>query len=265
MKALMLVSQSNTGSSWFAGAMRLSCPELRGPVKEHFNPVLNHEHQRELSGVFGSESYPTVPNLAKRHERGVIDLVLRKTWDSTDLNFTKENYLAYQIDTEPFRDRFNMVGLLGKAVDCFPPVRIRVMTWYENWFYSLLINARFDEEMMAWVIDNATTAERRAVIGWTVVRWRLSYVFTQMSVPVVRYETLVHEDEVGLVAEFERLKLPAPLEPQRLARAVVDTRIPQERSVEHAKQWADALSFRDEFCGRAWPQDLLVVRNYSKP
>ena len=123
MKAVMLVSQQNAGSTWLAGCIRLACPELPGMPddRESFNSGWNSKYQKELATVFGGELPYTIDNLTRVPLDVDLEVALQAAWDPVAA--TRKNLFGYQIECEPLRRRFNYIGVVRSVEESFsgPP------------------------------------------------------------------------------------------------------------------------------------------------
>lgn len=241
----MLVSQSNSGSTWFSRCIAEACPDLIFYRKEFFNPILNHRHQKALAKVFGCELYQCVPNLAARQPQDTVACVIDKTWGVEPYTFTKENYLGFHL--AHFANRFDLLGIVCDIGNCFPPARLRVMQWYDNWLHSIVLNGRLEVGAACWVRDVVETAEARALVGWQVYRWVLEEQFSRLRIPSYRYEHLMRLDKPALVSMFDAIGLPQQIDARALASQVVATRKPEGPALEHARQWREAFEIHSDF------------------
>lgn len=241
----MLASQSNSGSTWFSGCIARACPERNFYPKEFFNPILNHRHAAALSLALGCELYQCVPNLARRLEAEDIERVMRLTWQRETYTFTKENYLGFHL--HHFAKHFELAGVLCDIRSCFPPPRLRVMSWYDNWFHSLRMNQRLAPEAVAWLSQRDLGPEARALIGWQCYRWVLEAQFERLRVPVFTWEELCSLDHSALVDLFKHKGLPSGLDAATLASQVILSRRPGGAAPEHYAQWAAAFDIYNAF------------------
>ena len=239
-KSLMLVSQSNSGSTWFSKCLTNTSPHLIGPDKEYFNPVLQNKHRRRMS-VFGAEHYPFVLNLAKRQKNWDMDKLLRETWRKDGLNYTKENYLAFVLPR--LREHFDFVFFFRDMQWCFPPERVRVMLWYDAWLCSLLANGEVSSGLLQWMDTENATMERRAVAGWQIVRWQLMVMSKALDAPVFKYADILSQPYSDLLKSCSRLTN-FGIDARKLADEIESTRKnPPRPSVTYLDQWEDALDF----------------------
>lgn len=238
MKPVMLVSQSNSGSTWFASCLRADPRFDDGGQKEWFNPLLNRRYADELH-VLGSELYADVPHLARTPDPTTVRRLIGRTWraETTPPTFCKENFLAFKL--EAFAEVFDLMVLLPDRDRAWPPERHRVMVWYDAWFHSMVMNGRFDRDLWQWIVANDAdaTPEARALIAWETVRRRLASEADRLGAITLRYGDV-------LVQSTEELVAAGLSQPQ--ADRVVETRRSPVVSPHH-EQWHDALSIHKEF------------------
>lgn len=247
MKPLLLVSQSNSGSSWFARCIAEAHPDLRFFDKEFFNPMMNHRHAARLSRSLGCELHTTVDNLAAVPDPADIKQLIDSTWGAEAHGFTKENFLAYKL---PAFARHFEVFLLFRGIDlCFPPERARVRQWYDAWFWSLWRNGRFTEAQKEWICARQVSSHERAVIAWITVRARLLESARELDAEgrIVDWERCIEYPAESLRTYLAGV-LPPRLSSDRIADEILATRRGPTPPLEaHAREWSGALSLATQF------------------
>lgn len=246
MKPLLLVSQNNSGSTWFARCIVNGDPRMRdGGHKEFFNPVLNWRHQRDLRPM-GCEEHSHVPYLARPMEQSEADLIVRSTWKGKRLTFAKDNNAAFKLDA--FQKHFRTIVLLRDVRYCFPPERVRVMVWFAGWYDSILLNGWPSRETRLWLQERGVSLrmEAKAMIGWQLQRWRLQHQIETLGLTWFDYDDLLNLS-VGALTDrgLER----------GVAEEVVSTRLPPLRPhPDHVRQWVDAFELLSQFqdAAQAW-------------
>lgn len=225
---LLLASLPSSGSDWVASCMVDANPELRYS-REFFCPTVNLPHSRELSAVLGDTLYSNVKNLCRPISAAELDHLLDSTWRQTNFNFSKENYLPFQL--EAFAEKFDIVVLLRRFRDTFPPHRHRVMQWYEH-FFGALITQKF----IRWNVFEARHRNpmERAAIGHYFFAKQLKESAEQLGLKI-----LWHHELMNLSAE--------ELGGDAFAKLIVETReeIPRP-SGEYFELWKPALSLYRE-------------------
>lgn len=247
MKPLLLVSQSNSGSSWFARCIAAAHPELRFFDKEFFNPMLNHRHAARLSRSLGCELHATVDHLAATPDPADIAQLIDSTWGTEAHGFTKENFLAYALPA--FAKTFEVFFLFRGIDHCFPPERARVRQWYDAWFWSLWRNERFTEAQKEWICARQVSSHERAVIAWITVRARLRQATRELEAEsrIIDWERCIEYPDESLGAYLAGV-LPPRLSPDRVAERILATRqSPPSPPEAHVREWADALSLATRF------------------
>ena len=260
MKSLMLLSQPNTGSTWLAECIRLASPKLRSRPgdREFFNPAWNWECAIPLSAFFGGELMSSNQNIARTppvDEYFDFDECLKETWDKSDRDFTKETYLAWQIQATPMQSRFDVIGLVRDWESSFPPSRGRVKVWYDNIYWSLRRNGKMPDDYFEWENAWVHTAEARAMIAWQIMRWKLERVFASSSniISVWDFESLTLATESELRTKFAGIfancgrPMSALPDPDVLARIIVHTRNHKGTAQQHARQWKPAFNLLPKF------------------
>ena len=247
MKPLLLVSQSNSGSSWFARCLAEAHPELRYFDKEFFNPMMNHRHAARLSRSLGCELHSTVDNLASVPDPEDIDQLIASTWGAEAHGFTKENFLAFKIPA--FARTFEVFFLFRGADYCFPPERSRVRQWYDAWFWSLWRGGRFTEGQKEWLCARQLSSHERAAVAWMTVRAALQTAARELDLEhrIVDWERCLEYPEDRLPTYLAGV-LPPRLSADRVAERILATRRRPEPAPEaHGREWQGALTLAAQF------------------
>lgn len=237
-RPVMLVSQPNAGSTWFASCLTADPNLIDGGFREFFNPASNRRHYYELR-MLGSELYETVDHLSIPRSQDMVDQIVASTWATyPGLTFTKEVFIAFNLPA--FLKHFRAIVLVRGLRSTFPPGRIRVMVWYSNWYWSLLRSGWLKPggPWLASLDQRDHTPEVRAVIAWQVVRWTIQRIAQQHALPSYNYEWLMEADQHALTQ----------LLGERVSEAIVHTRkYRREPTTLHQRQWARAYALLDDF------------------
>lgn len=227
---MLLASLPSSGSDWLAGCIARSHPALRYR-REYFSPIANWRRSQRLATVLGDTLFYTTPQLCRARSRAEIQSLLDSTWRQDGFNFTKENYLAFQI--EQFAETFTVIVLLRRFEDTFPPHRHRVMRWYEHFHGALAVNGAVDE----WTVARSATPMNRAAIGYYWFARRLRDAASALCLPIFWFHDL---SSLG-ACDLARRLWPAAIDRDALCREILATRSPVERPTgEYRQQWAVA-------------------------
>jgi hypothetical protein len=241
-RPLLLASQSNSGSTWTARVIQEATGLTRPPAKEWFNPILNHKNEEILSRGFGCELTSLRSLLVSPVSHDLVDECMRHVWEPFGWGFTKENFMAYKLPW--MRARFNIVVLLPDFRSCFPPERLRVLQWYDSWFAALDESGELERLGLGHLTTRATTARRRAVLAWSVVRRTLQRHAVELKLPMLSYRSLLDAGKDELFIAFGFLGTHAA---ERAADIVLATRsTPPPPPESHVSQWLDAFEWKAE-------------------
>ncbi len=243
--SLIIFSQSNSGSTWLTSCLR---PEYHNRLfpKEYFNSVLNHKVQRFTYGVVGNEI--DWKELCYRATQDEVDEMIRCTWnDQQTYNVTKENYLAFRM--HQFCRHFSHAIMLRRDIKwCFPPERARVKTWYNAWYQSMIYNKRIPFQ-----VEEPRTHQEKAVFAWQVVAWKMEQQASDLQIPTIDYDDLMHVTK----EEFDTKWYSKFLDGDK----VISTRkLPPSVSYDHCIEWERATEYL------RWMQrfkQLLLDRTYD--
>ena len=176
----LLASMPSSGSDWLAKCICKANPSFVY-AREYFSPICNPEIAERLSLCVGDTMASTYQKLTKTSDIQSIYALLDDTWRKSGFTFTKENYLAFQI--YPFAEFFDIVILLRKFSDTFPPNRHRVMVWYEHFYASIS-----DDSVLKTVSVNSPMD--RAAIGHYAFASKMLASAKAGSIPVCFYHTI---------------------------------------------------------------------------
>lgn len=232
----MLASMPSQGTDWLAECIVRSHPDLRY-CREYFSPMCNWKRSQILSQALGDTLYGTTGNLCRYLVEEEIDVLLDLTWRRDSYNFTKENYLAFQL--EQFSESFTVIALLRRFQDTFPPRRHRVMRWYEHFYWASWRSGKHD----SWCDERSRTPMEYAVIGYYWFARELIRTSERIGAPLLWMHDLVLTPPEGLADILG----PLPIDRSRLADEILETRQNTPRpGGEYREQWKDAISLYEQ-------------------
>lgn len=180
---LLLASLPSSGSDWVACCIAESRPDLVY-AREYFCPTVNWRNAADLEKFLGDTMYTNVSRLCRSISESEIETLLQSTWRKDGFSFTKENYVAYQL--EAFANTFDIIVLVRKFEHTFPPHRHRVMQWYEHMYCALSIHGLIDSLSIA-----SKTPMERAAIGHYWFTRKLIEVGQALHEPVIWFHDLL--------------------------------------------------------------------------
>lgn len=180
---LLMLSLPNSGSTWLAAVIAKHLPGCRYYDMEFFNPLRNEKHEKELARDFGCELASCYTNIMKPSS-GLTLEVIDKTWGVEDYNFTKEVFCPAK--AAAFSKRFNMFGLLRSFEESFPPSRLRIWSFYEHAWWSML------EHGYAGL--TATTYKGRAEEAHAAMYAEIMSAASLHKFEVIKYSSLFSDD-----------------------------------------------------------------------
>jgi hypothetical protein len=234
---VLLAALPSGGSDWVASCIQRANPFLIY-AREFFCPMCNWQHSQRLEQTVGDTLHNNTLKMIEPISRLEVESLLNDTWRTTDYCFTKENYLAFQL--EPFSYFFDIVVLVRSFEDTFPPNRRRVMSWYEHFFCSIVSSKKAKDAQYL-----GTTPMNRAAIGHFLWANQLKAMAAKLGLPILDFGTLMHgdQDQISLMLDD------VPFSPQCFTDAVLESRKEIERPQEFAEQWKDAFALYDDLPG----------------
>lgn len=226
---LLIASMPSSGSDWLADCFMEANPELKYS-REHFSPLCNLGDSEILSPHFGDYLYSCTRNLTTPLPDRTLNGVLEYIWRPRGHTFTKENYLAFKL--ESMSKRFNVVVLARRTEDTFPPTRQRVTAWYEHAFCAL------DDVGMtpSWADVHVKTPMDMAVVGHKLYLRKLVSEAERLGLPILWWHDLVDQDKV------EEVINPTTMQERFLVEIIKLTGKPRKEPDPHyAKLYLDSL------------------------
>jgi hypothetical protein len=179
----MLASMPSSGSDFVADALCKAHPHF-SYWREFFSPICNLKHSSTLMRL-GDTLACTTENLCKTLPDETLEEIVASTWDTEAADFTKENYLAWNLRW--FASQFRVLILLRRPEDTFPPTRHRVMRWYEHMAYSAQLNGC----LPASIAKQCFSPMRKAICGHTVFIEKMLLQADELNLPVLWYDELI--------------------------------------------------------------------------
>jgi hypothetical protein len=230
MDGLLLAALPSGGSDWVAQCL-LEADDSLVYFREYFCPYVNWQDAEQLENVVGDTMFCNTKRMGQNTTTEKVNQLLDGTWRKTGYTFTKENYIAFQL--EQFAQFFTTVVLVRSFNDTFPPSRRRVIGWYEHFYAAMLVNDRLTKE----VIRMGTTPTNRAAIGHWCFTQQLKWTAKRLSLPLLDFSVLARASDVELFDHTQGVAV----DRQRFVDAVMRTRSPKMRFPEHDAQWRDAV------------------------
>jgi hypothetical protein len=153
------------------------------------------------------------------------------TWMLDRSTFTKEVWSCFRVPF--FSARFAMIGLARSAEYTFPPKRLRVLSWYNAIWQSLVTQYRrhawhFDP-MIATMVDRAYMEVSRSLLHVAVAAHAIATAVMRRDLHAVNVATLDWKNLMlyhgGDLVEYIAASIPPELKPDRVAREVEQTRL----------------------------------------
>lgn len=246
---LLLVSQPNSGSTWFSNCIAKANPAIAMYPKEFFNPVLNQKYYEALAPHLGCELYPCIGNIAKELDAATVDKILTDSWHKEPYNFTKEVFFSFC--AEVFSRRFHTFGVTRDISYTFPPLTVRVVGWYVACFHSIMSHGLADCELKGFLRSTATDLQRQAVAGWQLMRWRMDWALDRIGCEVFDFDQLMTASEDSLAEDLAKIQSPL-IDPVLTARQIVESRVsPTPADMKpHALEWRETLGYHSDLVRR---------------
>jgi len=230
---IALVGMSDSGTNWLVRTMLAS--QIGNSLRyfrEFFNPICNLRHAPVLSEGFGCEVASTVPMIARPSETQprLYDLY-NQTWRREDFTFTKENYSVFKI---PFFDsQFDVVLLYREPASLWPPARLRVVTWYNAVYESILANRRdypveFQQQISQYATD--LTIAERAEAGHALSIAYMRMMRDRYRLPLLTYSWLQSASVASLIDWANESVFSRYVHAEKWALEVTNTRRPPDQS-----------------------------------
>jgi hypothetical protein len=246
-RPLMLLSHPNGGSTWFSNCIDDANDGVSLYRKEFFNPILNQKHYAVLAPHLGSELYPCVSNISKGLSPEIVKDLVADSWEKEPYNFTKEIYLAFC--GEHFANHFLMLGLVRDIKYTFPPLRIRVASWYVSCYWSVILSGKVvDATMSEFLSSTCNTMQRQSVVGFQFIRWGMEMSFERIGCEVFDFDWLLTATPDMLATALEKVGSPL-IDPELTASKIISTRTPPADPLlkPYAADWKDALDYHRDF------------------
>jgi hypothetical protein len=250
MDGVLLAALPSGGSDWMAGCFQMARPELKY-TREFFCPHVNWQYAPQLETCLGDTMYANTAKMGQPISCEQVDDLLNNTWRQTEYTFTKENYLAFQLNA--FHKFFKIAVLVKPFHHTFPPNRRRVLGWYEH-FYAA---AKATNKTCTWMDDLEETPMNRAALGHLIFTRQLTAAASRLQLPIIRFDIATE----GTQAEVKDMIVGVPVDEDRLVQAIMTTRKQICRPLEHMQQWEQAASVHAYASERLQVQD--EVRNYG--
>lgn len=227
---LMLAALPSGGSDWIATCIAEANPHLRY-AREFFCPTINWRMAARLEQTLGDTMFANTARMCWPIMPRDVDALLNDTWRQTSFNFTKENYLPFQL--EQFAAHFDVLVLLRSFDETFPPNRHRVMQWYEHFYGALVASCRIGRD----ALDCESTPMTRATVGYYWFAKQLAQTARKIQAPLLTTEFLrtASREEIARALPSELMESLAT------ASRIVETRqdIPRPAG-EYQDQWKSA-------------------------
>lgn len=207
-QSYMILAIPNTGSDWLMDCIS-RCGDFRPFVKEYFNPRTNPSIEAELAGYFGCELASHSAGIFFNHE-ACLQAVFERTWLKENYTLDKEVWSFAKIPF--FNARFKCVVLLRGFINSFPPKRGEVWQWYDCIAHQLAITG--------------ISFMERAEKAFAQAQETLLESAVRLGIPIIQWEDLMRL-EVDALATLLRDSLPWPLDHEKLAQTIAETRIPR--------------------------------------
>lgn len=248
-QSLLLVSQPNSGSTWFSNCIARANPAIAMYPKEFFNPVLNQKYYAALAPHLGCELYPCVGNISKELDAPTVDKIVTDSWDKEPYNFTKEVFFSFC--AEEFSRRFHTFGVTRDISYTFPPLTVRVVGWYVACFHSIMSHGLGECELKEFLRSTATDLQSQAVAGWQLMRWRMDLALDRIGCEVFDFDQLMTASEDSLAEHLAKIQSPL-IDPVLTAKQIVESRVsPTPANMKpHALEWRETLGYHSDLVRR---------------
>jgi len=236
MGLLLILSQSNSGSTWLSSCLK---DQYKLFPKEYFNSILNYEIQQYADTILGNEQ--EYFNLAVKASKNSFEYMMRYTWLAQNTyNATKENYLAFNIQN--IKPYFKEVVMLFRSVKyCFPPQRSRVKVWYNQWYQSLLAHSKICPEITKFNNCIILTHQKKALLAWQVVRWQLELEADRLYIPTIDYDRLMNYSKEEIDFNYGKW-----LDADKIVETRKPCTVPTPEQLKFTDEWSEALIYFKE-------------------
>jgi hypothetical protein len=188
---MLMLTSSSSGSKWLAGLIAKHMPGVRYYDKEFFNPICNLRHELTLRKNFGCELVSCYRNIALPGDRFIHDDI-RATWGQADYTFTKECYSACKLPV--LVEHFKCFVLVRRTEELFPPMRVRVWSFYEHVWFAL--------REAGYPMKEVSTVAR-AMEAHKVEVAVMQRDATRLGVPVLHFDDLMDDAPDALARRLE--------------------------------------------------------------